>query len=48
MLRGMFTPIISFCFFSWSGDNIIPILHMKKLRLREMESSFYPTCHYLR
>lgn len=44
----MFTPIISFCFFSWSGDNIIPILHMKKLRLREMESSFYPTCHYLR
>ena len=44
----MFTPIISFCFFSWSGDNIIPILHMKKLRLREVESSFYLICLYLR
>lgn len=44
----MFTPIISFCFFSQSSDNIIPILHMKKLRLREMESSFYPICRYLR
>lgn len=50
LLKDMFTYIISLCFFSLSSEDIIPLLHMKKLRLREIDSSvsfFHPNCNYL-